>query len=139
MARATTAGPHASQLLSVQQDLVAVMGELATAAEDRERYLKDGYVVLIPAMTARLQEIVDEIEAQNISFRGWATPGANVHSAALDVARTVCRRAERAVCALHEAGELRNSEILVYLNRLSDALWLLARQAESGAKSPTSP
>ena len=49
----------------------------------------------------------------------------------LDVARTTCRRAERRVCALHEANELRNPEILVYLNRLSDLLWLLARWLEN--------
>ena len=47
--------------------------------------------------------------------------------AALDVARTTCRRAERRVCALHESGQLDNVEIIVYLNRLSDALWLMAR------------
>ena len=47
-------------------------------------------------MTAKLEALVREIEAQNISFKGWATPGATPGSAALDVARTVCRRAERA-------------------------------------------
>ena len=51
--------------------------------------------------------------------------------ATLDVARTACRRAERAVCALHEKGGLKNPEILVYLNRLSDALWLMARWVET--------
>jgi cob(I)alamin adenosyltransferase len=53
-----------------------------------------------------------------------------VHSAALDVARTVCRRAERRVCELKEAGGLPNEEIIVYLNRLSDLLWLFARWSE---------
>ena len=57
-------------------------------------------------------------------------PGASLHCAALDLARTVCRRAERRVCSLQQAGELPNSEIIVYLNRLSDLLWLLARSAE---------
>jgi cob(I)alamin adenosyltransferase len=46
------------------------------------------------------------------------------------VARTTCRRAERSVCALHESGEMSNAEILVYLNRLSDVLWLMARWVE---------
>jgi cob(I)alamin adenosyltransferase len=73
---------------------------------------------------------VVSLEAQKISFGGWATPGANRASASLDVARTVCRRAERRVCALQQAGQLDNSEIIVYLNRLSDLLWLLARKAE---------
>ena len=54
-----------------------------------------------------------------------------MNSAALDVARTVCRRAERRVCALQETGELKNAEIIIYLNRLSDLLWLLARRVET--------
>jgi cob(I)alamin adenosyltransferase len=78
-----------------------------------------------------LETLVKEVEAQNVSFKGWATPGASVHSAALDVARTVCRRAERDVCALKESGQLANDEILIYLNRLSDLLWLFARWIEN--------
>ena len=62
--------------------------------------------------------------------RGWALPGESLPSAALDMARTICRRAERRVCALHEARLLANGEIIVYLNRLSDWLWLLARSVE---------
>ena len=57
-------------------------------------------------------------------------PGATLGSAALDVARTVCRRAERGICALQDAGQLNNPEVIVYLNRLSDLLWLMARQEE---------
>ena len=72
-----------------------------------------------------------EIEAQSISFKGWATPGGSVNSAALDVARTVCRRAERRVCALQEAEQLHNAEIIIYLNRLADLLWLMARRVET--------
>jgi cob(I)alamin adenosyltransferase len=53
----------------------------------------------------------------------------------LDVARTVCRRAERRVCALKEKGESQNTEIVLYLNRLSDLLWLMARWAESKGDS----
>ncbi|HXC37286.1 MAG TPA: ATP:cob(I)alamin adenosyltransferase, partial [Candidatus Acidoferrales bacterium] len=67
---------------------------------------------------------------QKVSFKGWATPGANHNAAALDVARTVCRRAERRVCELNEAGQLKNPEIIIYLNRLADLLWLFARWAE---------
>jgi cob(I)alamin adenosyltransferase len=115
----------------IQKDLVALMGELATLPEDLERYVKDGYAVLKPEMTAKLEGLVKEIEAQEISYKGWATPGGNVNSAALDVARTVCRRAEREVCALKENGQLANDEILIYLNRLSDLLWLFARWSEN--------
>jgi cob(I)alamin adenosyltransferase len=49
------------------------------------------------------------------------------------VARTVCRRAERRVCALKESGEIKNGEIIIYLNRLSDLLWLFARWVETKA------
>ena len=115
------------KLLAVQKDLVIVMGELATAPEDLPRYVKDGYPLVVSEMSAKLGRWVDEIEAQNISSHGWVTPGSNLHSAALDMARTVCRRAERRVCTLQEAAQLHNAEIIVYLNRLSDLLWLLAR------------
>jgi len=109
------------------------MGELSVTLEDLPRYAKDGYSIVTPAMTARLDVLVHEIEAQKVSFAGWATPGATKSSAALDLARTVCRRAERRVCAVQEAGELKNPEIAIYLNRLSDLLWLLARWAETKA------
>lgn len=118
-------------LLPIQKNLVVLMGELATAREDRERYVKDGYPLVTPVMTTNLESLVQEIEAQNVSLKGWATPGSNQCAAALDVARTTCRRAERRVCALQESGELPNPEIIIYLNRLADLLWLFARWAET--------
>jgi cob(I)alamin adenosyltransferase len=123
-------GPGGQQLVAIQKNLVVLMGELATAPEDLARFVKDGFSVITPEFTAQLDAIVREIESQNVSFKGWATPGGNPASAALDVARTACRRAERRVCALREAGEATNGEIIVFLNRLSDALWLMARRAE---------
>lgn len=132
MARATAT--HAfvqDNLLAIQKDLVMVMGELATAVDDLPRYVKDGFQLVTPQMTAKLDTLVKEIEAQSVSFKGWATPGATVNAAALDVARTTCRRAERRVCALQEAQLLQNDEIIVYLNRLADLLWLFARWVET--------
>jgi len=132
MARATASEKFVRENLEIiQKDLVALMGELATLPEDLDRYVKDGYAVLTATMTAKLESIVKEIEAQNVTFKGWATPGASISSAALDLARTVCRRAERDVCALKESSQLANDEILIYLNRLSDLLWLFARWVES--------
>ncbi|MEY4386905.1 MAG: hypothetical protein RLY20_2188 [Verrucomicrobiota bacterium] len=122
-----------TNLLGIQKDLVNLMGELATGVEDLPRYVKDGYTLVTSAMTHKLDALVKEIEAQSITFKGWATPGETMNSAALDVARTVCRRAERRVCALQEADQLHNSEIIVYLNRLADLLWLMARWAETNA------
>lgn len=120
-------------LLAIQKDLVALMGELAVAPEDSSRYTKDGYSVVTPQMTAKLDALVRGIEAQNVNFKGWATPGATMNSAALDVARTVCRRAERRWCILKETCEPLNPEILIYLNRLGDLLWLFARWVETNA------
>jgi cob(I)alamin adenosyltransferase len=134
LARASAPNPALnSRLEGIQKDLVILMGELATQVEDLPRYVKDGFSVVTGDLTAKLDLIAHEIEAQKVSFRGWATPGANLAAATLDVARTTCRRAERRVCALHETGQLQNGEIIVYLNRLADVLWLMARQAEHAA------
>lgn len=131
LARASTTEKFVSEnLLSIQKDLVVLMGELCVQPEDLPRYVKDGFSLVAPAMTAKLEAVVREIEAQNISFKGWATPGANQSSATLDVARTVCRRAERGVCALNDSEKV-NPEIIIYLNRLSDLLWLMARWVET--------
>jgi len=132
MARATAAEKFVGDnLFWIQKNLVDVMGEIGVLTEDLPRYVKDGYSLVTPAMTAKLDALVKEIELQNVSFKGWATPGATTNSAALDMARTVCRRAERRVCALRESGELPNAEIGIYLNRLSDLLWLFARWVET--------
>ena len=132
LARATATHDFVrAPLLLIQQDLVNLMGELATAVEDLPRYAKDGFQCVTPPMTARLDQLVAELESQNITYRGWATPGATLDAAALDLARTTCRRAERRVCALQESDDLRNPEIIVYLNRLSDVLWLMARWVEA--------
>ena len=119
------------KVYAVQRELVTLMGELAVADEDRERYQKDGFELVDSAMVDRLTAIVDDLEKNHhISFQHWATPGQNLESAALDVARTICRRAERRVVALADSAEYVNPESIRYLNRLSDVLWLFARYAE---------
>jgi len=136
LARATAAQEFVrANLLNIQHDLVLLMGELAVANDDLERYVKGGFSLVTPALTAKLDALVKEIELQKISFSGWATPGATQNSAALDMARTVCRRAERRVCDLQTAGELKNDEIIIFLNRLSDLLWLFARWVETQVKT----
>lgn len=137
LARAAAPAPFVGEnLLWIQKSLVDVMGEVGVLPEDLPRYAKDGYALTKPELTANLEVLVKEIEAQNISFKGWATPGATPASAALDLARTVCRRAERRVYELQAAGELPNAGILVFLNRLSDLLWLLARWVETKNHAP---
>jgi cob(I)alamin adenosyltransferase len=132
MARASGAKPFIGEtLLAIQKDLVAIMGEMATALEDQERYVADGYPRLESEMIDRLDQLVARIEAEEVSFHGWATPGTTLNSASLDVARTVCRRAERRISQLQAANELPNQRVLVYFNRLSDVLWLMARWVET--------
>jgi cob(I)alamin adenosyltransferase len=132
LARATAGDAFISEnVLSIQKHLVTLMGELDVLPEDLPRYIKDGFGTVTPDMTVQLEKLVAEIEAQNVSFRGWATPGANQNAAALDVARTVCRRAERRVCELNETDQLKNPEIVIFLNRLADLLWLFARWVEA--------
>jgi cob(I)alamin adenosyltransferase len=119
-----------NNLLVIQKDLIVLMGELCVQPEDLSRYVKDGYSLVTPVMTATLDALVGEIEAQNVSSKGWATPGATPPGAALDLA-------QRRVCGLKETGELKNPEIVIYLNRLSDLLWLFARWVEAKSSSPT--
>ena len=134
LARATAGQDFVrNNLFRIQKNLVEVMGEVGVLKEDLERYTRDGYALVTPESVAELENLVREIEAQNISFKGWATPGATVGSAALDVARTTCRRAERRVYDLQSAGELPNAQVLIFLNRLSDLLWLFGRWAEKPA------
>jgi cob(I)alamin adenosyltransferase len=131
-ARATATENFVSEnLLAIQKNLVLLMGEVGVSPEDLPRYVNDGFSIVTPEMTAQLEKLVKEIESQNVSFKGWATPGATKNSAALDLARTICRRAERRVCDLKQNDELKNNEIIIFLNRLSDLLWLFARWAET--------
>ena len=85
---------------------------------------------LAPADLGRLDEALATLEARGLKFDGWATPGANAFAAALDVARTVARRAERRLAGLPAHGRQVRAEVRQYVNRLSDLLWLLAREAE---------
>ncbi len=135
LARATTNDPFiAEQIHSAQKELIIVMGELATSPKDLERYTKDGFQLTSAAMVDRVTAAIDELEKdKQLYAKDWATPGGTIASAALDLARTTCRRAERRVAMLLENSKNFNREILRYLNRLSDLCWLLARYAEKAA------
>lgn len=122
-------------ILPTQRELVLVMGELAVLPEDMERY-QSKYPLLTQEALVRLDGLVAELEAGNIRFEGWATPGATVAAAHLDAARTVCRRAERRLAALAASAPVRPL-LLAYLNRLSDVLWLLARLEEGKGQPDT--
>jgi len=131
--RATIPDPFITEkILVIQKELVVLMGELAVLPEDRDRYVAGGFQFIEAAAVDRLTAHIDDLEKNHrISYGGWATPGANSGSAALDVARTVCRRAEREVVKLRETCAALNPEIVRYLNRLSDLCWLWARWIET--------
>jgi cob(I)alamin adenosyltransferase len=115
------------EILAAQKDLIVIMGELATAPGDRERYVKDGFQLTTSAMVDRITAVIFNLEKDKTLYpKDWVIPGKNHPSAALDLARTICRRAERRVAAARDA----NQEILRYLNRLSDLCWILARYVE---------
>jgi len=136
------------QLLdSIQQTLVALMGEVACSADAVARYEKSKFEKLTDADLARLDEKIAHLEARGLVFDGWARPGANALAIRYDQARVTARRAERRLVALveqetahdgpptsgpHKKNSLRLRPLPVqYLNRLSDLLWLLAREAEA--------
>lgn len=114
----------------IQHDLVALMGEVACAEADTERHAASTFRRLGEEDLARLDEALAALEARNIPLGGWATPGANPAAAALDVARTTARRAERRLGSLPTAGKSVRPLLRQYVNRLGDLLWLLAREAE---------
>ena len=119
------------QILAVQKELINVMGELSTLPEDRQRYVKDGFHIVDANMVDRVGDVIVDLERDKSVYpKDWVIPGANPVSAALDLARTICRRAERHVATLKDP----NPEILRYLNRLSDFCWILARAIEAKSK-----
>jgi cob(I)alamin adenosyltransferase len=130
MARAAVTDPFVgNEILTAQKELITVMGELATAREDLERSRKMDSKLTTSAMVDRVTAVIDKIEGgEKMTFKDWVIPGAFLPSAALDLARTTCRRAERRVAALAADDQNFNIEILRYLNRLSDLCWLLARK-----------
>src|SRR5438105_13594015 len=125
------------QVFAVQKDLIVVMGELATTPQDRERYLKDGFHVTTAMMVDRITAVVIDLEKDKALYpKDWVIPGGTAVSAALDFARTTCRRAERHIATWTSDEKDFNPEILRYLNRLSDWCWLLARYTERRLKQP---
>jgi cob(I)alamin adenosyltransferase len=119
------------QILAIQRDLIVIMGELATASSDRERYTKDGFHLTTTEMVDRITAVIFDLERDKSLYpKDWVVPGGTPVSAALDFARTVCRRAERHLTPFTAEQKDFNPEILRYLNRLSDLCWVLARYAE---------
>lgn len=109
---------------TIQEDLLVLGAELACESHDKcEHFLRSDRAVRLEKWIVQLQEEVP-------LPRCFICPGGNAASAALDLARTIVRRAERRVMALKEAGLWVDEEVHAYLNRLADLLFTLARYAE---------
>jgi cob(I)alamin adenosyltransferase len=114
-------------LVSVERDLWILMAEVATSERHRPK-LTAGTSLVTLEMVEALTDRVHALEALQVMPKEFVVPGENLASAALDVARTVVRRAERLAVGAR-LGE--SSAVVPYLNRLSDLCWLLARAVES--------
>lgn len=124
-----------SRLEAIQKSLIALMGELATLPEDSARYAASKFDKLTADNTHQIDSWIAEHEASGLTFKGWALPGRTVASANLDMARTICRRAERSTVAIRSPETNESSQAVIYLNRLSDLLWLMARSVEQSPET----
>jgi len=135
LARATLAASDAdfaARILALQRELFTAGAELATGRGERH-LLEKHFAVVSAAMVDALEAEVHDLESRVPLPKAFVIPGGTVAAAALDMARTFVRRAERRAVALRRAGELENAEVVRYLNRCSDLLFMLARKAEQGA------
>jgi cob(I)alamin adenosyltransferase len=136
LARAAADASVADEILALQRELFVVGADLATNPQERGK-LEAGVSLVHPEMTERLERRIDELVAERSLPNVFIVPGANGASAALDLARSVVRRAERHVVAMERAGRDVNAEIRRYLNRLSDLLFVLAHR-QAGEDEPAS-
>jgi cob(I)alamin adenosyltransferase len=112
----------------IQRELFLISGSIANPDA-----VKKETPDVTAGMVERLTSEVHRIEAMEGILSDWSLPGDHAAAAAYDVARTICRRAERCIVRLNEAGEDVSAETLAYINRLSDLLWLMGRLLEMRA------
>lgn len=127
LARALSQDPYVQEnVLKLQRELFLVGAELAT---DPAEYatLQKHFNVVTPEMTQHWEKAIDEMTAQVELPAAFIIPGASAASGAMDMARTILRRAERRVVELHQKGLLVNEEVLRYVNRVADLVFMLAR------------
>lgn len=113
---------------AVQQDLFMIGSSLATPAESPRPQ-----IAIDPALVDRLTAEVHRLEGIDGMLADWSIPGEHRAAAAYDIARTICRRAERCLVRLQESGATVQPAMLSYVNRLSDVLWLFGRKLEHDA------
>jgi len=117
-------GPVSGQLLEIQNDLFDLGADIATPGE------VEGALRIVESQVERLERDIDVMNTGLSPLRSFILPGGSPGVAALHLARTIVRRAERAVVALNEAEPV-NARVLAYLNRLSDHLFVAARHVAS--------
>ncbi len=130
LARGASSGALHDRILEVQRELFVVAAELATAV-DRRGMLTAGATLVTGAMVARLEERIDLVESETGLPTEFVVPGGSPAAAALDLARSITRRAERRAVTHVRAARIEDSFVVPYLNRLADYLYVLARSAEA--------
>lgn len=123
-------------VLAVQRDLFVVGAQLATHVDHWPK-LVEGVSLTTPAMVTDLETRIDGLTDRHPLPQEFVVPGGSQAGAAIDLARTICRRAEREVVRMQRAELLPDDSPLRYLNRLSDYLFVLARAIEGGAYTRT--
>lgn len=128
LARASTRDELAREIiLRMQQDLYMLMAEVATP----QGHLDAVGVHITSARVEWLETIEEDLKREVEIPNKFVIPGDTLEGAALDLARTIIRRAERLAARLQHEGIVQNPEVLRYLNRLSDAVFILARYLEA--------
>ena len=125
-------------LLRLQRELFVVGAELATTPEAWDR-LEDGRTRVSAEMVASVETLLVPLEREIEMPREFVVPGETMTSAALELARTILRRAERRAVALRRDGLVPGEHLLPYLNRLADLVWVLARAAEQAEARSATP
>jgi cob(I)alamin adenosyltransferase len=126
-------------VVRVQRDMFVVGAQLATA-ESNQHKLKPGVSRVTPEMTAAAESEIDALISEHPLPGEFILPGETAGSAALDLARAIVRRAERAAVAMDRTGLIGDPEVLRYINRVSDLLYAAARfeEAERGLRASPS-
>jgi cob(I)alamin adenosyltransferase len=124
----------AELLIRLQRELFVAGAELATHTDRRSR-LTDAVSRLTREMVAALEDEIDDLETLVEQPKEFVLPGESMTGAFIDLARTIVRRAERRSVAIAEAGGLPDSQVVPYLNRLADLLFVMARGADGGFRA----
>jgi cob(I)alamin adenosyltransferase len=125
-------------LLRLQRELFVVGAELATTPDAMDR-LEDGRTRVSAAMIRGIEDLLLELEATIQMPAEFVVPGETPTSAAIELARTIVRRAERRAVTLRRDGLVPGEHLLPYLNRFADLLWVLARAAEQAESRRATP